>query len=105
MVRASISQLGSILDRVRPNYFKSWYSQLPCLMFSTKRDSVKIGRQAGMWKRKRLNFLWKQKLKVEAVKFLWKRKLLKKEAGSGSKNILLLPSPCWQVHCIVVSLG
>jgi len=32
---------------VRPKDFKSWYSQLSCLTFSIKRDSVKLGRQVG----------------------------------------------------------
>jgi len=41
-----------------------------------------------------LNCLGTRDVEADAVKFLWKQKNLKKEAGSGSKNILLLPHPC-----------
>ena len=32
---------GSIPGRVKPKNYKNWYSQLSCLTFSIKRDSVK----------------------------------------------------------------
>ena len=34
------SQVGSFLSRVIPKDFKKWYSQLPCLALSIKRDNV-----------------------------------------------------------------
>ena len=56
--RASVIETalaGSIPSRVKPKTTKNWYSPLPYLTFSNKRDSVhcaastECGRQGGRW--------------------------------------------------------